>query len=398
MWSHAILFDAALHRVKAARAAADSNLGFATQLLRRQPRTGTAANSPGSARCILRLAPHSPCPLPPRPQNRAPSSSSFSSGASAADLLDSRRSSSTSSSTFAPERLRGALPPRSASAAELLRPRKPSSSAAAVADQDRGKGRCDTRRATATSGLAAVARLAAVPPLRLRLWPVCDCLENMADSVDRLRDAAAELARTGAAATPPALLRRHRPPRSWETFWRRTSRKKQPQRVRVVVVSTIVVFSIFVSTIVVVVVVDDVCGGWVGVRGVRGVLALGVEAPQLRRRLRQRVVAPVLARAPRPLSSPRAACAMRARAKACPRAACAERAREKRAPAPRAPARRVRRRARGPARRSVHRRPCAPKRARAPQPRKVFDKMPVRDLLAWTALVHGRPRPLGPAG
>nr|CAD1835676.1 unnamed protein product [Ananas comosus var. bracteatus] len=29
-------------------------------------------------------------------------------------------------------------------------------------------------------------------------------------------------------------------------------------------------FSIFVSTIVVVAVVDDVCGGWVGVRGVRG--------------------------------------------------------------------------------------------------------------------------------
>nr|CAD1837022.1 unnamed protein product [Ananas comosus var. bracteatus] len=34
--------------------------------------------------------------------------------------------------------------------------------------------------------------------------PVRDCLENMADSVDRLRDATAELARTGAAATLPA--------------------------------------------------------------------------------------------------------------------------------------------------------------------------------------------------
>nr|CAD1843980.1 unnamed protein product [Ananas comosus var. bracteatus] len=32
--------------------------------------------------------------------------------------------------------------------------------------------------------------------------PVRNCLENMADSVDRLRDAAAGLARTGAAATP----------------------------------------------------------------------------------------------------------------------------------------------------------------------------------------------------
>nr|CAD1830294.1 unnamed protein product [Ananas comosus var. bracteatus] len=54
---------------------------------------------------------------------------------------------------------------------------------------------------------SAVACLAAVPPslrLRLRLRPCRDCLESMADSVDRLRDAATELARTGAAATPPA--------------------------------------------------------------------------------------------------------------------------------------------------------------------------------------------------
>nr|CAD1816944.1 unnamed protein product [Ananas comosus var. bracteatus] len=34
--------------------------------------------------------------------------------------------------------------------------------------------------------------------------PVRDCLESMADSVDRLRDAPTELACTGAAATPPA--------------------------------------------------------------------------------------------------------------------------------------------------------------------------------------------------
>nr|CAD1825796.1 unnamed protein product [Ananas comosus var. bracteatus] len=33
--------------------------------------------------------------------------------------------------------------------------------------------------------------------------PVRDCLKNMADSVGRLRNAAAELARTGAAAMPP---------------------------------------------------------------------------------------------------------------------------------------------------------------------------------------------------
>nr|CAD1839025.1 unnamed protein product [Ananas comosus var. bracteatus] len=76
-----------------------------------------------------------------------------------------------------------------------------------------------------------------------------------------------------------------------------------------------------------------------------------------------------------PLSSP-------ARCGPCPRprSACAMRACAKRAPAPRASSapersvpprrvrpRRVRRRARGPARRSVRRRPCAPKRARAPQ-------------------------------
>ncbi|OAY74739.1 Protein-tyrosine-phosphatase MKP1 [Ananas comosus] len=88
MWRHAIPFDAALRRVKAARAAADPNLGFAAQLLRRQPRPG-AANSPGSARRVLRLAPHSPCaPLHLVPKTALPSSSS--SGASAAELLDSR--------------------------------------------------------------------------------------------------------------------------------------------------------------------------------------------------------------------------------------------------------------------------------------------------------------------
>nr|CAD1827409.1 unnamed protein product [Ananas comosus var. bracteatus] len=53
---------------------------------------------------------------------------------------------------------------------------------------------------------SAVARLAAVPPPRSGSGsgPVRDCLENMADSVDRLRDATAEVARTGAAATPLA--------------------------------------------------------------------------------------------------------------------------------------------------------------------------------------------------
>nr|CAD1825797.1 unnamed protein product [Ananas comosus var. bracteatus] len=51
---------------------------------------------------------------------------------------------------------------------------------------------------------SAVARLAAAPPRSgSGSGPVHDCLENMADSVDRPRDAAAELARTGSAATPP---------------------------------------------------------------------------------------------------------------------------------------------------------------------------------------------------
>nr|CAD1820058.1 unnamed protein product [Ananas comosus var. bracteatus] len=50
-----------------------------------------AANSPGSARRVLRLAPHSPCaPLHLVPKTALPSSSSSSSGASAAELLDSR--------------------------------------------------------------------------------------------------------------------------------------------------------------------------------------------------------------------------------------------------------------------------------------------------------------------
>nr|CAD1818307.1 unnamed protein product [Ananas comosus var. bracteatus] len=61
MWRHTIPFDAALRSVKAARAAADPNLSFATQMLRRQPRADAAANSSGPARRVLRLAPHSPC-------------------------------------------------------------------------------------------------------------------------------------------------------------------------------------------------------------------------------------------------------------------------------------------------------------------------------------------------
>nr|CAD1832933.1 unnamed protein product [Ananas comosus var. bracteatus] len=89
MWRHAIPFDAALRRVKAARAAADPNLGFTAQLLRGQPLAGAAANSPGSARHVLRLAPHTSCaPLHLVPKTALPSSSSSS--ASAAKLLDSR--------------------------------------------------------------------------------------------------------------------------------------------------------------------------------------------------------------------------------------------------------------------------------------------------------------------
>ncbi|OAY73783.1 21 kDa protein [Ananas comosus] len=53
----------------------------------------------------------------------------------------------------------------------------------------------------ARSAAARVAGLPAVPP-RSRSGPVRDCLENMADSVDRLRDAAAELARTGRSGSP----------------------------------------------------------------------------------------------------------------------------------------------------------------------------------------------------
>nr|CAD1835651.1 unnamed protein product [Ananas comosus var. bracteatus] len=100
MWRHVIPFDVALRRVKAARAAADPNLGFATQLLRRQPRAGAAANSPGSARRVLRLAPHLPyAPLHLVPKIALRSSSSPSSGAFAMELLDSRRSSSSSSAS-----------------------------------------------------------------------------------------------------------------------------------------------------------------------------------------------------------------------------------------------------------------------------------------------------------
>ncbi|XP_073013410.1 protein-tyrosine-phosphatase MKP1-like [Typha latifolia] len=62
MWHDGVPFDAALRRVRAARAAVDPNLGFAAQLLRRQPRGsgGAIPASPGSARRVLRLAPHSP--------------------------------------------------------------------------------------------------------------------------------------------------------------------------------------------------------------------------------------------------------------------------------------------------------------------------------------------------
>nr|CAD1833520.1 unnamed protein product [Ananas comosus var. bracteatus] len=40
------------------------------------------------------------------------------------------------------------------------------------------------------------------PPNPLRLRPVCNCLENIADSVDRLRNAAVELIRTGRSGSP----------------------------------------------------------------------------------------------------------------------------------------------------------------------------------------------------
>ncbi|KAJ3671736.1 hypothetical protein LUZ60_007815 [Juncus effusus] len=60
MWRNSLPFDAALRRVRAARPAADPNLGFAAQLLRRQQRVNGSPASPGSIRRILRLAPHSP--------------------------------------------------------------------------------------------------------------------------------------------------------------------------------------------------------------------------------------------------------------------------------------------------------------------------------------------------
>ncbi|KAJ3701674.1 hypothetical protein LUZ61_005379 [Rhynchospora tenuis] len=60
MWRHALPFDAALRKVRAARPVADPNLGFAAQLLRRQQRALGLPASPGSIRRVLRLAPHSP--------------------------------------------------------------------------------------------------------------------------------------------------------------------------------------------------------------------------------------------------------------------------------------------------------------------------------------------------
>lgn len=60
MWRHALPFDAALRKVRAARPVADPNLGFAAQLLRRQHRALGLPASPGSIRRVLRVAPHSP--------------------------------------------------------------------------------------------------------------------------------------------------------------------------------------------------------------------------------------------------------------------------------------------------------------------------------------------------
>lgn len=60
MWRHALPFDAALRKVRAARPVADPNLGFAAQLLRRQHRAVGLPASPGSIRRVLRIAPHSP--------------------------------------------------------------------------------------------------------------------------------------------------------------------------------------------------------------------------------------------------------------------------------------------------------------------------------------------------
>jgi Dual specificity phosphatase, catalytic domain/Gelsolin repeat len=60
MWHHALPFDAALRKVRAARPVADPNLGFAAQLLRHQHRTLGLPASPGSIHRVLRVAPHSP--------------------------------------------------------------------------------------------------------------------------------------------------------------------------------------------------------------------------------------------------------------------------------------------------------------------------------------------------
>ncbi|XP_019708479.2 protein-tyrosine-phosphatase MKP1 isoform X1 [Elaeis guineensis] len=60
MWRHAISFDDALRRVRAARAVTDPNLGFAAQLLQCQSRVHALPPSPGSALRAYRMAPHSP--------------------------------------------------------------------------------------------------------------------------------------------------------------------------------------------------------------------------------------------------------------------------------------------------------------------------------------------------
>nr|CAD1839868.1 unnamed protein product [Ananas comosus var. bracteatus] len=55
-----------------------------------------------------------------------------------------------------------------------------------------------TLAVSADRACSAVARLAAIPPLRLRLWPVRDCPRTWPTASTASADAAAELARTGA--------------------------------------------------------------------------------------------------------------------------------------------------------------------------------------------------------
>ncbi|PKA66116.1 Protein-tyrosine-phosphatase MKP1 [Apostasia shenzhenica] len=59
MWLHAKTFDEALRAVRSARAAADPNLGFASQLLQCQSRVLLSPSSSGIR--AYRMAPHSPC-------------------------------------------------------------------------------------------------------------------------------------------------------------------------------------------------------------------------------------------------------------------------------------------------------------------------------------------------